>query len=104
MKIKKNNNVCIIGLGFVGLTLANVMANRGFKIFGVEKNSQILKSLRMKKSHFHEPGLNKNLNRNINNKSFFFSNKMPKNQNISTYIVTVGTPLNQKKNRDFIYY
>ena len=103
MKIKKNNNVCIIGLGFVGLTLANVMANRGFKIFGVEKNSQILKSLKMKKSHFHEPGLNKNLNRNINNKSFFFSNKMPKNQNISTYIVTVGTPLNKKKKIEISY-
>ena len=97
MTLKKNKNVCIVGLGFVGLSLANVMANRGFKVFGVEKNSEIIKSLKLKKSHFYEPGLNENLNRNLNNKSFAFSNKMPKSQNISTYIVTVGTPLNRKK-------
>ena len=42
MTLKKNKNVCIVGLGFVGLSLANVMANRGFKVFGVEKNSEIM--------------------------------------------------------------
>ena len=43
MNIKKNNSACIIGLGFVGLTLSIVMANRGFKIYGVEKNKLIYK-------------------------------------------------------------
>ena len=45
MKFKKNYNVCIIGLGYVGLTLSNIMANRGFKVWGVEKNYEILKNL-----------------------------------------------------------
>ena len=42
MNINKNKSICIIGLGFVGLTLATVMANGGFKIYGVEKNKFIL--------------------------------------------------------------
>ena len=46
----------------MGLTLSNIMANRGFKVWGVEKNYKILKNLKAKKSHFYEPGLNKNLN------------------------------------------
>ena len=97
MKTKSNKNVCVIGLGYVGLTLSNIMANKGFKIFGVEKNKYILKNLNKRKSHFYEPGLNKNLKKNLRNKSFSFTNKLPKNKNIDTYIVTVGTPLNKKK-------
>ncbi len=103
MKFKKNYNVCIIGLGYVGLTLSNIMANRGFKVWGVEKNYEILKNLKAKKSHFYEPGLNKNLNKNLKNKYFSFSKKIPKNKNISTYIVTVGTPLNSKKKIEVSY-
>ena len=39
LKKKNKGSVCIIGLGFVGLTLSTVMANRGFRVYGVEKNS-----------------------------------------------------------------
>ena len=97
MNISKNKSICIIGLGFVGLTLATVMANKGFKIYGVEKNKFILKKLKNKKGHFYEPGLNQNLIKNFKNKKFSFFNKIPKNKNISTYIITVGTPLNSQK-------
>jgi nucleotide sugar dehydrogenase len=100
MNIKKKQNsnfVCIIGLGFVGLTLSIAMTNGGFKVFGVEKNKYILKKLREKKGHFYEPGLDKFLKQNLKRKKFSFSKKIPKNKNISTYIVTVGTPLNPKK-------
>ena len=97
MNINKNRSICIIGLGFVGLTLATVMANEGFKIYGVEKNKFILKKLKNKKGHFYEPGLNQNLRKNLKNKKFSFINKIPKNKNISTYIITVGTPLNSQK-------
>ena len=40
--MKKNSSVCIIGLGFVGLTLAAIMAKRGFKIYGVEKKKDLV--------------------------------------------------------------
>ena len=73
------------------------MANRGFKIYGVEKNKFILENLRNKKGHFYEPGLTQNLKKNFKNKRFSFFKKIPKNENISTYIVTVGTPLNANK-------
>lgn len=94
---KAKNKICIIGLGFVGLTLATVMANRGYKVYGVEKNKLILNKLKQNKSHFFEPGLSNNLFRIIKNKSFQFSKHIPKIKGISTYIVTVGTPLNNNK-------
>ena len=50
--MEKKSSVCIIGLGFVGLTLAAIMAKRGFKIYGVEKKRFILKNLKSKKKPF----------------------------------------------------
>ena len=35
-------NIAIIGLGFVGLTLSLSLADRGFKIYGVEINRDTL--------------------------------------------------------------
>lgn len=97
MKIEKNKTVCIIGLGFVGLTLSIVMANRGFRVYGVEKNKFILNSLKKKRGHFYEPGLEKNLKKIISNGKFSFFKKIPKKEKIKTYIVTVGTPLDKRK-------
>lgn len=48
----KYNSVCIVGLGFVGLTLAMVMANKGYKVYGVEKNKLILNNLKKKRDIF----------------------------------------------------
>jgi UDP-N-acetyl-D-mannosaminuronic acid dehydrogenase len=46
------NNVCIVGLGFVGLTLSVALARRGFNIFGAESNDQIRESLNSGTPHF----------------------------------------------------
>ena len=48
MNSNNNNSVCVVGLGYVGLTLSTVMSNKGFKIFGVEKNLDIIKNLKKK--------------------------------------------------------
>src|SRR6185437_15160048 len=54
-----DRKVCILGLGYVGLTLAAVMADVGFSITGVEIRLEILDLLRGGKASFHEPGLEK---------------------------------------------
>tara|TARA_X000000950_G_scaffold205530_1_gene247250 strand:- start:26420 stop:27754 length:1335 start_codon:yes stop_codon:yes gene_type:complete len=97
MKIKSNrNSVSIIGLGFVGLTLAAVMSEAGFRVHGVEKKKDIIEKLKKKISHFYEPNLNKILDKIIRKKTFSFSEKFI-NLNSKIYIITVGTPLNNKK-------
>ena len=52
--IEKDNTVCVLGLGYVGLTLATVLSDVGFVIFGVDKNKQVVDSLKIGKSHFYE--------------------------------------------------
>ena len=50
-------NVCILGLGFVGVTLAAVMADVGFKVIGIEMRDEVIKKLSSGHSCFFEPGL-----------------------------------------------
>ena len=95
--MNKNSSVCIIGLGFVGLTLATIMAKKGFKIYGIEKKKIILKRLKSKKSHFYEPGLDKDIKKILKKKKFTFHSSIPNKKDINTYIISVGTPLNKSK-------
>ena len=93
----KNNNkeICILGLGYVGLTLSATLADLGFKVTGVEIRKKVLEDLEKKKPHFYEPNLNKILKKIISNKNFKFYNQIPKKWPGNTYIITVGTPLDE---------
>ena len=96
--LKKNNkNICVIGLGFVGLTVALSLAKKGFKIFGIEKRGSIIKTLRSGKSHFYEPGIEKLLKKMIKKKKIIFLSKIPKKIDLNTFIITVGTPIDKNK-------
>jgi len=94
---KLDKNICIIGLGFVGLTLAIKMAEKNFNVVGIEKNKDILRYLKKKKSHFFEPNINSRISKVIKNNKFKFFNKIPKKTKFSVYIITAGTPINKNK-------
>jgi len=92
---KNQNTICVIGLGFVGLTVALSLANRGLQIVGVDKDKKTLNFLQSGKSHFYEPGIEKLLKKMIKNGKISFLSKIPKIKNINSYIITVGTPIDQ---------
>lgn len=97
-KLNQNyNDVCVIGMGFVGLTVALSLANRGLNITGVEKNSKIIKLLRSGKSHFYEPGIEKLLKKMLKNKKINFVTKISKKIKANIFIITVGTPIDKNK-------
>jgi len=88
--------VCVIGLGYVGLTLAVAMAEVGFTVIGVERNVDIVSKLKAGKPHFYEPKLADLLRRFVHSGSLKIFNKMPTSQPATTYIITVGTPLDKE--------
>lgn len=47
----------IVGLGYVGLTLAIAAASRGAEVFGTELNPKIKACLQEDRANFFEPGL-----------------------------------------------
>ncbi|OZU88935.1 nucleotide sugar dehydrogenase [Virgibacillus indicus] len=50
--------VAVVGLGKIGLTLAAVFANNGYRVFGADINKGVVKTINQGKSHIrNEPGL-----------------------------------------------
>ncbi len=90
-----DRSVCVIGLGYVGLTLAVSMADVGFEVHGVEVRDSVLVELTHGRAHFHEPRLEEKLQEVINAGNFHFSQEIPTDWIGSVYIITVGTPLDQ---------
>jgi UDP-N-acetyl-D-mannosaminuronic acid dehydrogenase len=88
-----DDRVCILGMGYVGLTLAVVMAERGFDVDGIEINPEILASIRKGKAHFYETNLDFMLRRNVARGRLRFSETIPSERDFDTYVITVGTPL-----------
>ena len=49
--------VCVMGLGYVGLPTASLLANRAFKVHGVDVNPRIVELIGQGKVHITEPDL-----------------------------------------------
>ncbi len=89
----EDRSVCIVGLGYVGLTLAVVMAEVGFTVHGVEINQETVDSIARGEPHFSEKGLRARLGAQIAAGRITVSTAWPSPEGINVYIVTVGTPL-----------
>lgn len=89
----RDSRVCVIGLGYVGLTLATVMAEVGFTVSGVEVREDVVDLLRAGRSHFFEPGLEPRLRRVVDEGHLTVSTAIPRESTSTVYVITVGTPL-----------
>lgn len=85
--------VCILGLGYVGLTLATVLSDVGYQVTGVDRDEALIAGVRAGKPHFHEKGLEEMLEaiaRGTNPPAYL--SKLEASC-ANTYIITVGTPI-----------
>jgi len=97
MKINKNT-VGVVGLGYVGLTLATVLAESGYKIIGIEKRKEVVDLTNKGIPHFSETGLRESLSRSVNKREFVAAEKFDRDSSCQIYIITVGTPLDDNGN------
>ncbi len=97
-----SKNVCIIGMGYVGLTLSLVMAESGFNVIGYDKDTNVVNKLRKHKSTFYENGIQTYISRYVN-KELKIVNDIKK-VNSDIFIISVGTPLEKKSEIPNIRY
>jgi UDP-N-acetyl-D-mannosaminuronic acid dehydrogenase len=91
--------VAVFGMGYVGITLAVSLANRGHQVTGIDIQENIVALLNSGKSHVFEPGLPEMLSSNLERDSLSFDTVLKDNAN-QVYIVAVGTPLNHNSQPD----
>jgi len=84
--------VAIFGMGYVGLTLAVSLANKGHQVLGIDINQELIEQLNSGVPHVHEPDLMDMLKVNLNHQKISFSVDIG-SKDTKVYIVAVGTPL-----------
>ena len=83
--------IAIVGLGFVGLSLAAVLSAKGNNVFGIDVDENKCTSIKKGISPFFEPDLEKTLRIGLK-KNLKISNNFSMIKNVDIIFVTVGTP------------
>ncbi|MDG2287374.1 MAG: nucleotide sugar dehydrogenase, partial [Candidatus Marinimicrobia bacterium] len=84
--------ICVIGLGYIGLPTAALLANKGFKVEGVDIKESIIETINNGDIHIVEPGLDKYVKKAIDDKNLHAS-FTPSNADI--FIIAVPTPFHE---------
>ena len=82
----------IVGLGYVGLTLAVTLSELGFKVTGIDSNKRVVRELKKGRTHVVERGLSKMLEEQIG-ANFNVEHDFKPDSRCDVYILAVGTPV-----------
>lgn len=88
-------NICVIGLGYIGLPTASILATKGYDVLGVDIDRKIIDTINKGSVHFLEPDLEILVQAGVK------SNKLKaslKPDRADVYIICVPTPF--KENHD----
>ena len=92
---RESESVSFIGLGYVGLCTAAVLASRGMKIIGVDIDGEKIAKLAKGETPLHEPRLASMLKSAIKNRRIQFTTDIDRVVEADVTFITVGTPSNQ---------
>jgi len=92
--------ISVLGMGYVGLPTACMLANSGFKVSGVDIDKDIINKLNFGKIHIEEPELEKIFLKAFKNKKLKVSLELGKSD---VFIIAVPTPLNHRNKADLSY-
>ncbi|MDZ4631604.1 nucleotide sugar dehydrogenase [Bacillus cereus] len=98
---KELTEVCIVGLGYVGITLAGAFLAKGQKVFGVEVKQEVRNSLKDGSIHLFEPGVEEVIQKECNDK-LIVSEEIP--NNLKNVIICVGTPYSKEHEMPYLEY
>ena len=96
----ETTTICVIGLGYIGLPTASLLATKGFQVHGVDVNKTIVDNLNQGRVLIHEPTLDIMVKSAVNSGKFKASLK-PEPADI--FIIAVPTPFKDNKVPDLSY-
>ncbi|MBC7334553.1 MAG: UDP-N-acetyl-D-mannosamine dehydrogenase, partial [Actinobacteria bacterium] len=92
--------ICVIGLGYIGLPTACMLARAGYEILGVDVSDDVINSLNSGDIHIKEEGLRELFKKAVNDKTIKVSKNVEK---ADVFIITVPTPLNKENKADLTH-
>ena len=95
-----NQKVVMIGLGYIGLPTAALIANNNIHVHGVDIKPEVVETINAGKIHIVEPSLDQAVASAVE-KGFLRASTTPIEAN--TYLIVVPTPFNAKKEADISF-
>ena len=92
--------VGIIGMGYVGLTLAAGMARKGYEVYGVDVQAPVVESLRNGRPHIFEPGVAEAFSELVG-KNIFIGSELPRDT-VDAAVICVSTPVDETTHEPYL--
>ena len=89
--------VCVMGLGYIGLPTASILAANGFKVLGVDISERVVDTVNSGQVHIDEPGLQTLVKAAIGSGNLRAAREPDK---ADIFIVAVPTPVMEDKRAD----
>jgi UDP-N-acetyl-D-mannosaminuronic acid dehydrogenase len=93
-------NICVIGLGYIGLPTASLLATKGYDVLGVDVSESIVSTINSGKVHIVEPDLDILVKSAVNSGKLKAS-LQPKQADV--FIIAVPTPFKEGYQPDLAY-
>jgi len=94
------NKICVLGLGYIGLPTASILATNGFQVIGVDVDSKIVDVINKGQIHINEPGLKTVVYAAVQSGNMR-AQLMP--EDADTFIIAVPTPIKSDNTADLTY-
>ena len=95
-----NGKLVVVGMGYIGLPTATVLATRGVQVIGVDVNPRIVEAISQGETPFIEPDLAVAVSGAVAMGRLSMSSDMPE---ADAYIIAVPTPFNPDHTADLSY-
>lgn len=92
--------ICVIGLGYIGLPAATLLARTGVQVHGADVSPRVVKSVSAGKLHIVEPGLDVLLAEVVENGALTVSSSP---EEADAFILAVPTPFKENHKPDLSY-
>ena len=88
----QNKKICVIGLGYIGLPTAALLANKNHQVWGVDTNEKVVEVINNGKIHIVEPDLDKFVEKAVDSKNLV-AGVAPNFSDV--FIIAVPTPFHE---------
>lgn len=92
--------VCVIGLGYIGLPTATLIANNGFKVYGMDPVERVVETVNRGEIHIVEPGLAEYVKKAVSSGKLHADVKP---HEADVFILAVPTPFKGDKEPDLSF-
>ncbi|MBW2644820.1 MAG: UDP-glucose/GDP-mannose dehydrogenase family protein [Deltaproteobacteria bacterium] len=97
-------NICIVGVGYVGLVTGACFAEFGLRVTCVDNDSSKIELLNNGKVPIYEPGLTELIQKNVNEERLFFTTDIKESVRSALVVfIAVGTPSDPTGSADLTY-